>query len=161
MPSNLPNCRIPDEEIPVLLTIFNRPDKTRAVMENLRQIKPKRLFVAADGPRRDFPQDEEKCRLARQAATTTDWSCDVTTRFLEDNMGCDLAVPLGIDWFFRSVEYGIILEDDCIVHPHFFAFCGELLERYSNDQRIMQISSLSPYSAREHPYDYHFSRTFL
>ena len=87
MTSNPTNCRIPNEEIPVLLTIFNRPDKTRAVMENLRQIKPKRLFVAADGPRLNHPQDIEKCRLARQAATTVDWACDVKTRFLDDNIG--------------------------------------------------------------------------
>lgn len=160
MPSSLSDSCIPIEEIPVLLTIFNRPDKTRAVMENLRQIKPKRLFVAADGPRLDCPQDKEKCLMARKEATTVDWDCDIKTRFLDDNIGCDPAVSSAIDWFFQHVGYGIILEDDCIVHPHFFAFCGELLVRYSDDTRIMQISSLSPYAVRELPYDYHFSRIF-
>ncbi|TWJ16724.1 hypothetical protein [Geobacter argillaceus] len=154
------NGCIPNEEIPVFLAIFNRPDKTRAVIENLRQIKPKRLFVAADGPRRNVPQDIEKCRLARQEAMAVDWPCDIQTRFLDENMGCDPAVSSAINWFFENVEYGIILEDDCLVHPHFFAFCGELFVRYADDERIMQISSLSPYVAREHPYDYHFSRTF-
>ena len=160
MPTSISNNCIPNEEIPVLLTIFNRPDKTRAVMANLRQVKPNRLFIAADGPRLDRPQDIEKCRLARQAATIVDWACDIKTRFLDDNMGCDPAVSSAIEWFFQNVEYGIILEDDCLLHPHFFAFCGELLGRYSDDQRIMQISSLSPYATREHPYDYHFSRAF-
>lgn len=160
MPSSLLNSSIPNEEIPVLLTIFNRPDKTRAAMENLRQIKPKRLFVAADGPRLDCPQDKEKCRLARQEATTVDWPCDIKTRFLDDNISCDPAVSSAIDWFFQHIEYGIILEDDCILSPDFFSFCGDLFVRYYNDQRIMQISSISPYEAREHPYDYHFSRIF-
>lgn len=154
-----PGC-IPSEEIPVLLTVFNRPGKTRAVIENLRQIKPKRLFVAADGPRLSRPEDMEKCRLARQEATKIDWPCEVETRFLDDNLGCDPAVSSAIDWFFQHVEYGIIFEDDCLVHPDFFAFCGELFVRYADDERIMQISSLSPYAPREHPYDYHFSRTF-
>jgi hypothetical protein len=160
MPSSLQNGQIQSEEIPVLLTLFNRPDKTRAVMDNLRLIKPKRLFVAADGPRRNNPHDGEKCRLARQEATNVDWDCDVKIRFLDDNIGCDPAVSSAIDWFFQEVEYGIILEDDCLVHPHFFTFCGELFDRYSDDQRIMQIASLSPYEARQHPYDYHFSRMF-
>lgn len=160
MSSCLSNSCIPNEEIPVLLTIFNRPDKTRAVMDNLRQIKPNRLFVAADGPRLDCPQDTEKCLQARQEAITIDWSCDIKTKFLDDNIGCDPAVSSAIKWFFEHVEYGIILEDDCIVHPHFFAFCGELFLRYFDDQRIMQISSLSPYEAREYPYDYHFGRAF-
>jgi hypothetical protein len=160
MPAIFSFNRIPPEQIPVLLTIFNRPDKTRAVMENLRQIKPNRLFVAADGPRLDHPQDIEKCRLARQEATAVDWACDLKKRFLDDNIGCDPAVSSAISWFFEHVEFGIILEDDCIPQPDFFGFCGELLERYLDDKRIMQISSLSPYTAREYPYDYHFSRMF-
>jgi len=160
VPSSLSHSRTPNEEIPVLLTIFNRPDKTRAVMENLRHIKPKQLFVAADGPRLDRPQDIEKCRLAREVATTVDWACDIKTRYLDDNMECDPAVSSAIDWFFDHVELGIILEDDCIIHAHFFAFCGELFVRYADDQRIMQISSFSPYATRKHPYDYHFSRMF-
>lgn len=160
MSSSFSNRCIPNEEIPVLMTIFNRPDKTKVVIENLRQIKPKRLFVAADGPRLDRPQDIEKCHLARQAATAVDWDCDIKTKFLDDNMGLDTAVPSAIDWFFQKIEYGIIFEDDCYAHPHFFALCGELFLRYSDDQRIMQISSLSPYVKRVHPYDYHFSRMF-
>ena len=100
MPASFSNSCIPNEEIPVLLTIFNRPDKTRAVMENLRQIKPNRLFVAADGPRSNNLQDIEKCRMARQEATTVDWTCDIKTRFLDDNMGCDSAVPSAIEWIF-------------------------------------------------------------
>ena len=152
--------QIPGDEIPVLLTIFNRPDKTQAVIENLRQIKPKQLFVAADGPRPDRSEDVEKCRRARQAATRVDWACNIKTRFLDDNIGVDPAVSSAIEWFFQQVEYGIILEDDCLVHPHFFEFCGELLIRYLDDKRIMQISSLSPYAERDHRYDYHFSRAF-
>jgi len=160
MPSNPQSGRIPSEDIPVLLTIFNRPDKTRAVIENLRQIKPKRLFVVADGPRSSRPEDMEKCRLARQEATNVDWECDLKTRFHDRNIGCDLAVSSAIDWFFRNVEYGIILEDDGVPQPQFFTFCGELFDRYANDLRIMQISSASPCNPRQHPYDYHFSHTF-
>ena len=148
-------------EIPVLLTIFNRPAKTRAVIENLRQVKPKRLFVAADGPRPDCPPDTESCRLAREEVLNIDWDCNLERRFLEHNTGCDPAVSGAIDWFFQHVEYGIILEDDCLVHPDFFEFCAALFERYFNDRRIMQLSSLSPYVSREYPYDYHFSRAFL
>jgi hypothetical protein len=129
-------------------------------MESLGEIKPKRLFVSADGPRLDRPEDRQRCREARQAATAVDWACHIETRFLDDNISCDPAVSSAIDWFFQQVEYGIILEDDCLLHPHFFAFCGELLARYSDDERIMQISSLAPYASREHPYDYHFSRVF-
>lgn len=39
-------------DVPVLLVIFNRPEKTRAVIDALRHVKLKRLFVTADGPRK-------------------------------------------------------------------------------------------------------------
>lgn len=160
MTSSFTNDSIPNDEIPVLLTIFNRPDKTKVVIDNLRQIRPKRIFVAADGPRDDYAQDIEKCRQAREVATTIDWPCDIQTRFLDNNIGCDSNVSSAINWFFQNVEYGIIFEDDCIVHQHFFDFCGELLARFCDDKRIMQISSISPYLPRDYPYDYHFSRAF-
>jgi len=148
------------DTVPVLLVIFNRPGKTRRVIEALRQVKPARLFVAADGPRAGRPDDVEKCRLARQAALEIDWPCDLQTRFLDENVGCGLGVASGISWFFGHVDYGIIIEDDCVPHPHLFPFCGELLERFKDDERIMQVSGYAPYSLRNVPYDYHFSRAF-
>lgn len=147
-------------QVPVLLVIFNRPEKTSRVIDALRQVKPTQLFIAADGPRPDRPEDSEKCRLARQAALEIDWPCEVQTRFLEKNVGCGLGVSSGITWFFDHVENGIILEDDCLPHPHFFPFCDELFTRYAQDQRIMGINGLAPYPERSHPYDYHFSRRF-
>ncbi|MBQ6351858.1 MAG: hypothetical protein IJJ28_01145, partial [Lentisphaeria bacterium] len=54
--------------LPVLLLIFNRPDTTRRVVEALRAYRPERLFIAADGPRPDRPDDAENCRRARAVA---------------------------------------------------------------------------------------------
>lgn len=149
-----------NNQVPVLLVIFNRPEKTRRVAKALRQVKPARLFVAADGPRPGRLEDIEKCRLARQAATDIDWPCDLMTRFLDENVGCDPSVSGAINWFFEHVAQGAILEDDCVPHPHFFRFCADMFERYADDTRIMQVSGFSPYPDRRHPYDYHFSRFF-
>jgi len=99
-------------ELPVLLVIFNRPDHTRRAVEALRQTRPARLFVAADGPRPSRPEDIEKCRLARQAGTEIDWPCEVKTRFLNENAGCGPAVSSAMTWFFEHVEHSIILEDE-------------------------------------------------
>lgn len=149
-----------NNQVPVLLVIFNRPEKTRRVIEALRQIRPARLFISADGPRPDHPEDEDKCRLAREFAMDIDWPCDLKTRFLDQNIGCGLGVSTGITWFFEHVEHGIILEDDCVPHPSFFPFCKELFELYADDERIMRISGLAPFPAREYPFDYHFSWKF-
>jgi hypothetical protein len=73
-------------------------------------------------------------------ATDVDWDCEVHTLFRDENLGCKKAVSSAITWFFKHVEAGIILEDDCVPHPSFFWYCGVLLDRYQDDDRIMTIS---------------------
>jgi len=50
---------------PVAFLIFNRPDTTVRVFEAIRQAKPPKLLVVADGPRPDRAGDVEKCKAAR------------------------------------------------------------------------------------------------
>lgn len=125
---------------PILLIIFNRPDKVRSLVKALSIVKPRQLYIMADGPRNEVPSDKERCAAARSIATDIPWDCEVHTKFLDENIGCDKAVPMGIDWFFDNVEEGIILEDDCIPNPSFFPFCSELLEKYRDNDQIMHIS---------------------
>ena len=127
-------------ETPLLLIIFNRPEKVRALIEALSKVQPKYLYIAADGPRKNVPTDKERCTEAQKIATTLPWECAVRTKFSDINLGCDQAIPESIDWFFEHVESGIILEDDCIPHPSFFSFCGEILEKYKDNEKIMHIS---------------------
>jgi hypothetical protein len=125
---------------PVLLIIFNRPDTTREVFGAIRKIRPKYLYIAGDGPRKDQEKDNELCRDARAITKQIDWDCDVHTLFQEHNLGCKRGVSTAITWFFENVERGIILEDDCIPDPSFFGFCENLLDRYRDDERVMMIS---------------------
>jgi hypothetical protein len=103
-------------------------------------VQPAHLFVAADGPASEKPEERERCEAARDAASNVDWECDVKKLFREKNLGCKIAVSSAITWFFENVEEGIIIEDDCLPDPSFFWFCQELLQYYRNDKRIMMIS---------------------
>ena len=98
----------------VLFVIFNRPDPTRQVFEQIRAAKPQRLYVAADGPRPGFAFDETLCNETREIVNTIDWDCQVKTYFREENAGCKYGVSAAINWFFSHQEEGIILEDDCL-----------------------------------------------
>jgi hypothetical protein len=124
---------------PVLFLIFNRPEMTQRVFASIREASPAKLFIAADGPRNDKPNEAEICEQTRWIIKTIDWDCNVATLFREKNLGCKKAVSSAIEWFFTHVEEGIILEDDCLPSQSFFPYCQELLERYRNDTRIMQI----------------------
>jgi hypothetical protein len=126
-------------DIPVLFLIFKRPETTERVFERIRQIKPSRLYIAADAPRAGQPDEIEQCRRARAVVETVDWECEVKTRYREQNLGCRRAVTEAISWFFEQEEYGVIFEDDCLPDLTFFPFCRELLLRYKDDDRIGMI----------------------
>lgn len=146
-------------KIPIALIIFKRPDATQKVLEAIRQVKPSKLFVVADGPRPDQPDEAEKCAAARAVIDSIDWDCEVIKNYADVNMGCGLRPATGISWVFEQVEAAIILEDDCVPDPTFFRFCQELLEQYQDDERIMMISGTNNVMQewRYDIQDYHFS----
>lgn len=125
---------------PILFLIFNRPDVTRRVFEQIKKIKPSNLFIAADGPRSERPDDLILCQETRNIVEEIDWDCEVKTLFRNENLGCGFAVCSAISWFFEQVEEGIILEDDCMPESSFFEFCSELLGKYKDDDTIFMIS---------------------
>jgi FkbM family methyltransferase len=126
---------------PILFLVFNRPDTTKVVFERIREIKPRYLFVAADGPRQNKEGEFERCKLVRQVILDgIDWECDVKMLFREENLGCGIAVSSAITWFFEHVEEGIILEDDCLPDLSFFIYCTIMLERYRFNKRVLTVS---------------------
>jgi hypothetical protein len=124
----------------LLFLVFNRPDTTRKVFEAIRAGRPPRLYVAADGPRKNRLGEAGLSEEVRSIATGVDWPCEVKTLFRDENLGCKRGVSSGIDWFFEHESEGVILEDDVLPIQTFFPFCDELLERYRNDHRVAMIT---------------------
>ncbi|TCC97561.1 nucleotide-diphospho-sugar transferase [Pedobacter hiemivivus] len=127
-----------NREDAVLFLVFNRADTTSKVFQAIKEAEPKRLYVAADGPRN--VDEFQKCKLVREIATNVTWDCELKVLFQEENLGCRVAVSNAINWFFEAEEQGIILEDDCLPSSSFFGFCSSLLEKYKDDDRIGHIS---------------------
>ena len=145
-------------DVPVLLIVFNRPDKAGAVFNRVREMQPRQLFIAGDAPRPDQPGDKERCEETRSIVTAVDWECEVHTLFQQSNLGCGKGPAAAISWFFSQVEFGIILEDDCLPIKSFFRFCAELLPRYGDQEQIMLISGTTPLRPSVIKSDYFFSR---
>ena len=127
-------------ETPILFIIFNRPKFTRESFQAIAKAKPKRLYVSADGPRAERPNESALCEEARAVIELVDWPCEVATQFSDHNLGCKRGVVKAIDWFFSEEEDGIIIEDDCVPSQSFFSYCQELLEKYRQDDRIFMIT---------------------
>jgi hypothetical protein len=123
---------------PILFLIFNRPKETQLLFNAIREAKPKKLYVAADGPRNNG-KDDLICKKTKDVLNQIDWDCELITLFRKENLGCGKAVSSAITWFFENEEEGIILEDDCLPSADFFRFTDEMLDRYRTDDRIGHI----------------------
>lgn len=124
----------------LLFLIFNRPSTTSLVFKKIRQAKPPRLYIAADGPRKGNDDDKKKSIKVREVVTRVDWPCEVKSLYRNENLGCKKAISSAITWFFENEEQGIILEDDCLPNLDFFNFCDNLLIHYSKNEKISAIT---------------------
>ena len=142
-----------DSSPPVLLLGFNRPELLEDLISSVRRARPKRVYLAVDGPRRDHPADVEAVGACQELAGAIDWGAEVSVRFADVNQGCGRAVSGAISWMFETEDEGIILEDDIDPDPSFFPFCSELLARYANDSRVLAISgsNVVPSQGQTHP----------
>lgn len=144
--------------VPVVLLMYRRPAATAAVLAAVRAYRPAQLVVIADGPHPERPDDAVAVAAARHAVEAIDWPCVVTRHYAERNMGLRARVESGLHAVFAAHEAAIILEDDCIPDPSFFAYCSELLARYAAERQVMAISG-DHFQPRPYPAaSYYFSR---
>jgi hypothetical protein len=125
---------------PVVLIAFNRPHLARRTLAAIREAAPQQLFLVADGPRSDRPDDAALCAATREVLDDIDWPCDVRRKYSEVNLGVEGNVELGLDWVFGQVPEALVFEDDCAPDPTFFPYAEELLARYRDDERVWQVS---------------------
>lgn len=146
-------------ETPVVFIIYKRPETTRRAWEAIASQRPRRLFIVADGPRPDRPEEAEKVAQTRAVVERVDWKCKVDRVYASENLGLRRRVVSGINHVFSQVERAIIIEDDIVPAPSFFPYCDDLLERYCEDERIMAVGGFNPYPRwLRTSYSYYFSR---
>lgn len=131
-------------DVPILFIIFKRYYTAIKVFERIKEVKPKKLYVAADGPR-DL-QEKEMCDKTRDIIKQVDWNCELHLMYRDENIGCKYGPYESISWFFNHEEEGVILEDDCVPDLTFFPFVREMLVKYRNDNRISMIAGHSEVS---------------
>jgi len=127
------------KDVPVLLIVFKRPVLTRQLINRMRELGVRNLFISSDAA--TGPENSDLVAEVRDLLRTEfDWECSVSLNLREKNVGLRASMVSSIDWFFSHVEEGIILEDDCLPREDFFRLCADLLPRFREDPRIFQIA---------------------
>lgn len=131
---------------PILVIIYNRPDKVKMLVDRINALDPTDIYVCADGPKNGG--GKVKCELARDEIECIDPKHRVFKKYSDKNLGCGINCTQGISWFFDNVDSGIIIEDDIQFNRGFIEFCTRQLENHRNNKEIFMISG-SPYTNLE------------
>lgn len=144
-------------DLPVALVCFNRPAHTAQVLQALRRDGIRNLYVFCDGPRnaQDLTQVEAIGRLVDQI----DWTTPKVLR-RQTNLGLARSVVSAVNTVLADHETIILLEDDCVPKPNYFAFMQDCLSRYRDHDRVFGINGYCvpiPDELRNrYPYDLFF-----
>lgn len=145
-------------QLPVLLVAYRRPGTTARVIDAIREVRPPRIYFAVDGPVPGRADAADDVRAVQELVSEFDWGCTVRTLFRDENLGCARGVSGAISWFFENEEAGVILEDDCVPEAAFFRYCGEALEKYREDPRVMHVSGHANFHLEDPDASYFMSR---
>ncbi|MBF0205549.1 MAG: glycosyltransferase family 2 protein [Oligoflexia bacterium] len=137
--------------------IYNRPHLTQKIFAKIAEVRPRKLFIIADGAK-PFHKDQELCKKTREIVDHVPWNCEVVRIYSETNLGCKNRVASGVTEVLSRENEIIILEDDIFPHISFFRYCDELLERYRDQPQIMMIAGTNFFKISHPHYSYFFSR---
>jgi len=132
-------------DIPVLVIAFNRPDHTRSLLERLASQGVGRIYVSIDGPRNMV--ETAKCDEVLAVTKTFSDKMNITVLHRTRNLGCGIGVTAALDWFFSHVNFGVILEDDCLPEDGFFQYFEDYLSRVEDyeAQGVTMASAHNPF----------------
>jgi hypothetical protein len=128
-------------KVPVLLIGFNRPEVIKESFAYIRKAKPKKLYVAIDGPRKDKHGEVDLVEAVRKIVQEVDWDCETHYKFSSENQGAEITVSSAVTWVLKNEEFVIVLEDDIIAPISFLNFAQEMLIKYAKNENIYMISS--------------------
>lgn len=126
---------------PIAFFVYKRPEHTLRALSSLAQChlaQESKLYIFCDGIK--SPSDRDRVMEARTVVKSQQWCGEVEILEREKNIGLAKSIIAGVTEL--SNQYGkvIVLEDDLLLHPQFLEYMNHALERYQNEERVMQIS---------------------
>lgn len=147
-------------DIPVVLMFFKRFDYVVLIINRLRELKPRKIYLLSDGGR----NDEEISLINKgrvQVESAIDWDCEVVKRYQPVNAGVYNQIALGAKWVFEKEEFAIFLEDDNLPEISFFSFCEKALKFYKNNDKIIWICGTNYLEKSVSSKGYHFTKNMM
>lgn len=128
---------------PVSVPVYTRFNHFKRCIKSLAQnslASDTTLFIFSDGPKKG---DENKVDTVRSFANSITGFKDVELYFQKHN-NLDTNLTKACTLPYERNGKIILLEDDCIVSPHFLSFMNLSLDYFRYDPSIISVSGYSP-----------------
>lgn len=147
-------------DIPIVLFIFKRKSTLSKIVSKIAEVKPKKLYIIADGGRNQAETKEvNECRALVESLIN--WDCEIIKNYAEDNRGVYKNIGEGASWVFGREEKAIFIEDDNLPETSFFHYAKELLEKYENEESVLWVCGTNYFTETESEYSYYFTKHLL
>jgi hypothetical protein len=127
-------------DTPVLLIGYSRIDKLKLLIEKLRKLEVKEVYVALDFSVRPEITASQSELIREVEYTAGSFATKIIFWRRTRNHGVGVAIVSALDWFFEKNDHGIIIEDDLIFDLPFLEFCTEALVEYTNSNDVWMVS---------------------
>jgi hypothetical protein len=127
-------------EVPVLLIAFNRSKILERNLCKLKDLQIKSIYISVDYPRKGNVNDYNEYAKIKALIKKYRKYFSLETQMLEFNSGCKVGVEVAITWFFDKVDFGVILEDDCLASATFFDFVKSKEKFLIEDKKLFNIN---------------------
>jgi|AMFO01.1.fsa_nt_gi Predicted glycosyltransferases len=126
---------------PIALFVYNRPWHTQQTIEallNNAEAAESDLIIFSDGSRDESVQ--KGVSEVRDYITSISGFRSVKIVEREKNLGLARSVISGVTEVVNKYGRIIVLEDDLVTSPCFLRYMNDALERYKDEDKVMQIS---------------------
>lgn len=129
---------------PIVVFVYNRPWHTRETLKSLKAnylSEESELFIYADGPKENATDEQlKKIKEVRSLIRENNWCGKVNIIEREKNMGLASSVISGVTDIVNKFGKVIVLEDDLLLSKNFLKYMNEALDKFENEEKVMQIS---------------------
>ncbi|MCH7398344.1 hypothetical protein MM236_10105 [Belliella sp. DSM 107340] len=125
-------------DIPIVIFLFRRKETVFKILDRIREVKPKKVYLLSDGGRN--PEENVIIDDVRKSVEKyIDWDCEIVKKYSSENIGVYANIGKGASWVLKYETSAIFLEDDNLPELTFFAFCKEMLEKYESNEKLLWI----------------------
>lgn len=127
---------------PIILFVYNRPWHTKKTVEALQKnelAELSELIIYSDGPK-DTAESSTAVAEVRKYLNGVGGFKKITIVESVKNLGLANSIITGVTEVVNKYGRVIVLEDDLVTAPNFLRYMNQALERYENEEQVMQNS---------------------